>query len=94
MINELHEKLLNNEVTSAKLVKESLARCHETNKRCNAFVTILDDAKGCEVTDNLLSGIPYGVKDNYSTKRAFCRRFLFWTRFAFRPILLYLCFAM
>ncbi|MBO5095583.1 MAG: Asp-tRNA(Asn)/Glu-tRNA(Gln) amidotransferase subunit GatA, partial [Bacilli bacterium] len=34
----------------------------------NAFVTICDDAKEVEITDNLLSGIPYGVKDNYSTK--------------------------
>ena len=67
-IEELHEMLVKGEVTSEELVKESLERSHEIQDKCNAFVTILDDAKGCEVTDNLLSGIPYGVKDNYSTK--------------------------
>ena len=68
MINELHEKLINNEVTSAELIKESLSKCHETNERYNTFVTILDDAKEKDITDNLLSGIPYGLKDNFSTK--------------------------
>ncbi|MGN1371526.1 MAG: amidase family protein [Candidatus Coprovivens sp.] len=67
-IEELHEMLVKGDVTSDELVKESLERSHEIQDKCNAFVTILDDAKGCEVTDNLLSGIPYGVKDNYSTK--------------------------
>lgn len=67
-ITELHELLKSGKVTSDELVKESIAKCHEVQESCNAFVTILDDAKGEEVTDNLLSGIPYGVKDNYSTK--------------------------
>ena len=67
-IEELHELLVKGEVTSDELVKESLSLSHEVQDKCNAFVTILDDAKGGEVTDNLLSGIPYGVKDNYSTK--------------------------
>lgn len=67
-IEELHQLLKNNEVTSDELVKESLELSHKIQNKCNAFVTILDDAKGVPVTDNLLSGIPYGVKDNYSTK--------------------------
>ncbi len=67
-IEEIHEALQKGEVTSDELVKESLAKSHEVNKKYNAFVTILDDAKGEEVTDDLLSGIPYGIKDNYSTK--------------------------
>lgn len=67
-IKELHDLLLSGKVTSDELVKESLERSHEIQDKCNAFVTILDDAKGVKVTDNLLSGIPYGVKDNYSTK--------------------------
>ncbi len=65
---ELHELLKNGEVTSDELVKESIAKSHEVQDKYNAFVTILDDAKGGEVTDNILSAIPYGVKDNYSTK--------------------------
>ena len=67
-IKELHEMLVKGEVTSDELVKESLELAHKNQEKCNSFVTIIDDAKGCEVTDNLLSGIPYGVKDNYSTK--------------------------
>ena len=67
-IEELHELLVKGEVTSEELIKESLSRSHEIQEKCNAFVTILDDVKSGEVTDNLLSGIPYGVKDNYSTK--------------------------
>ena len=67
-IKKIHDSLIKGEVTSDELVKESLKKSHEVQEECNAFVTILDDAKGREVTDNLLSGIPYGVKDNYSTK--------------------------
>lgn len=67
-IVELHEDLKKGVVTSDELVKESLKKSHEIQEKYNAFVTILDDAKGVNVTDNLLSGIPYGIKDNYSTK--------------------------
>ena len=67
-IKELHEDLVSGKVTSEELIKESLEKSHKLQEECNAFVTILDDAKPLEITDNLLSGIPYGVKDNYSTK--------------------------
>lgn len=67
-IIELHDDLINGKVSSDELIKESLKKIHETQEKCNAFVTILDDAKGVEVNNNLLSGIPYGIKDNYSTK--------------------------
>ena len=67
-IEELHELLIKGEVTSDELVKESLELSHKVQDKCNAFVTILDETKGKEVTDNLLSGIPYGIKDNYSTR--------------------------
>ena len=67
-IKELHDDLKNGVVSSDELVQESLEKSHEIQEKCNAFVTILDDAKGISVNDNLLSGIPYGIKDNYSTK--------------------------
>lgn len=67
-IIELHDDLKNGKVTSAELIKEALDKSHSLQKECNAFVTILDEAKGTEVTENLLSGIPYGIKDNLSTK--------------------------
>ena len=67
-IEELHEMLLKNEVTSKELISESLELSHELQEKCNAFVTIIDDAKEKSVNENLLSGIPFGIKDNYSTK--------------------------
>lgn len=67
-IKEIHEALLKKVVTSEDLIKESLEKSHKLQDECNAFVTILDEAKPKEITDDLLSGIPYGVKDNYSTK--------------------------
>ena len=67
-IEEIHEALKSGKVTSEELVKESLEKAHKNQDECNSFVTIIDDAKGVEVTDELLSGIPYGIKDNYSTK--------------------------
>lgn len=66
-IEELHDLLIKKEVTTEELIKESLELSNEIQKKYNAFVTIIDDAKG-NVTDNLLSGIPYGIKDMYSTK--------------------------
>lgn len=67
-IEELHSDLVSGNVSSSDLVNESLERSHKLQDECNAFVTIMDDAKGVSVNDNLLSGIPYGIKDNYSTK--------------------------
>ncbi|HBA37239.1 MAG TPA: Asp-tRNA(Asn)/Glu-tRNA(Gln) amidotransferase subunit GatA, partial [Firmicutes bacterium] len=65
---ELHKLLKDGKVTSEELVKESLELAHEIQGKCNAFVTILDNAKPSDVTDSILSGIPYGIKDNYSTE--------------------------
>ena len=67
-LEELHKMLKNGEVTSEELIKESLELSHEVQEKYNAFVTILDDAKGTKITDNILSGIPCGIKDNYSTR--------------------------
>jgi aspartyl-tRNA(Asn)/glutamyl-tRNA(Gln) amidotransferase subunit A len=67
-ILEIHEALKNGEVTSQELIEESILKSKEIQEKCNAFVTILDDVKGVDKIDTLLSGIPYGVKDNYSTK--------------------------
>lgn len=67
-IEELHSDLVSGKVSSRDLIDESLRRSHKLQDECNAFVTIIDDAKDTHVSDNLLSGIPYGVKDNYSTK--------------------------
>lgn len=67
-IEELHELLKSGKVTSKELIEESLKLSHQVQDKYNAFVTILDNSKDTPVTDNLLSGIPCGIKDNYSTK--------------------------
>lgn len=67
-IEEIHKSLINKEVTVNELIKESLEKSYKLQEECNSFVTILDDVEEKLVTDNLLSGIPFGVKDNYSTK--------------------------
>ena len=67
-ILEIHKALENGTITSEELVNESLNKSREVQEKYNAFVTIIDDAKGIDVTDSLVSGIPFGVKDNFSTK--------------------------
>ncbi len=67
-ILELHDMLINNKTTSEELVNESIKKCRETQDKYNAFVTIIDNPNKIEVSNNILSGIPFGVKDNYSTK--------------------------
>ena len=68
MLEELHNKLINNEITSDELVKKSLDESKCVQDTLNPFVTICENATGNEVTDNILSGIPYVAKDNLSTK--------------------------
>lgn len=67
-IKDLHEALVNKEITSDELVKLSLDKCHKVGEETNSFVTYVDDVKGCDISDSLLSGIPYGMKDNFSTE--------------------------
>ena len=72
-ISKIHEALVAKKVTPLELTKEALRRAHENKD--NAFEMILDDeaiAFASSLTepeeDNLLWGIPYLAKDNFSTK--------------------------
>ncbi len=72
-IREIHEALVAKKVTPLELTKEALRRAHESKD--NAFEMILDEeaiAFASSLTepevDNLLWGIPYLAKDNFSTK--------------------------
>ena len=66
-IEELHQKLINKEITVEDLIKESKELEKELQDKCNAFDYLIDNVEVKEVNDNMLSGIPYGVKANYST---------------------------
>lgn len=72
-IEEIHEALITNKVTPLELVKESLKRAKNDNnnafeyiceKEALALVQKLDPQK----RNNLLWGIPFVIKDNFSTK--------------------------
>ncbi len=67
MLEELHKKLITNEITSDDLVKNAFDKAKKASK-LNAFVTLIESAKGNDKTSTLVSGIPYVVKDNFSTK--------------------------
>ncbi len=75
-IKEIHELLVNKEVTPRNLVEEAYDRIDERNS-LNAFITLnrteaLEYAdkllEGGVEQDNLLWGIPIAIKDNISTK--------------------------
>lgn len=67
-ILDLHNKLINKEITSDELVKETLEKSNKIQDELNPFVTICNETTGLEVNENPLSGIPYVAKDNLSTK--------------------------
>lgn len=75
MIRELHEKLINKEITAQQLAEEYLARIKEKNPQINAYLTIteelaLEQARKVDEKINsgqsigMLEGIPGAIKDN------------------------------
>ncbi len=67
-IEELHELLINNKISSEELINDSIKKAKNIQNAFNPFVTIIDEIKPVEINDNLLSGIPFAAKDNMSTK--------------------------
>ena len=72
-IKELHEALVKKEVTPLELVEEALKRAHSNQD--NAFEFIDDEGAKAFASslkepeaDNLLWGVPYVAKDNFSTE--------------------------
>jgi len=71
-ISELHELLYSKTITPLDLVKECIEECKKDNT--NAFEYILEKeaieeaSKLVEPTNDLLWGIPFACKDNFSTK--------------------------
>lgn len=66
-ILDLRNKLDSKEVTSNELFEEARKLAHEYQEEYNSFVTILDEKEEIP-SDSLISGIPYALKDNFSTK--------------------------
>ena len=66
-IMDLRFDLDNKIVTSEELFKESNSKAHKYQEEFNSFVTIVDEFKK-EESKSLIDGIPYALKDNFSTK--------------------------
>lgn len=64
----IHNALKNGEITSETLIEESLTEIKKYNDEVNAFNLLIEDANAVSVNDSILSGIPYAMKDNISTK--------------------------
>ena len=71
-IEELHELLKNKKIDIHEYYEELMKEAEVQQERLNAFVTITNDEamKNLDEFDenDLLSGIPYVLKDNYNTK--------------------------
>lgn len=66
-IDEIRKALDEQTVTSDALFKESVSLAKQYQPTYNAFVTILEEKKEYD-SSTILSGIPYALKDNISTK--------------------------
>jgi aspartyl-tRNA(Asn)/glutamyl-tRNA(Gln) amidotransferase subunit A len=76
-LEDLHEKLVNKEFTAVELMESVYENIEETDEKVGAFLTLNKedalaaareaDEKGID-PDNVLSGLPVGIKDNISTK--------------------------
>ena len=66
-IVELRKDLDNNNVTPEDLFKCANMKAHKYQDEFNSFVTILDSCN-YNSSNSILNGIPYALKDNFSTK--------------------------
>lgn len=76
-LETLHEQLVNKEITAVELAEATLSNIAATDDTYEACITVMKDEALAEAKaideagidpDNILSGIPYGIKDNLVTK--------------------------
>ena len=65
-ITDLRNDSDSKKVTSEELFNESVFKAHKYQEEFNSFVTILDEFKKQD-SNSVLDGIPYALKDNFST---------------------------
>ena len=67
LIDDIRKELDNGTVNSSELFEQAISKAKMYQDEYNSFVTIMDEKE--EVDNNtILSGIPYALKDNISTK--------------------------
>ena len=69
-IDSLNKKLASGDLSADKLAKDTVANIKDTDKKLNAWITVLDDAKPADNLDyskSKLAGIPIAIKDNIIT---------------------------
>ena len=66
-IMDLRNDLDNNKTTHTDLFNEAILKAHKYQDEFNSFVTIMDNMYYTK-SDTLIDGIPYALKDNFSTK--------------------------
>lgn len=76
MIKELHQKLINKEITAVELINHYFNIIEEKDKQIKAFLSLVEEEKVLKQAEqvdekinkgeniNLLEGIPFAVKDN------------------------------
>lgn len=67
LIEDLRKSLDENKTTSEELFNEANKLAHEYQEEINPFVTIIDRYKCRPKKDTMITGIPYTLKDNFST---------------------------
>lgn len=67
LIDEIRNSLDSGEITNDVLFDEAISKAYKYQNDYNCFVTILDNSEFVS-GDSVLSGIPYALKDNISTK--------------------------
>lgn len=67
-IDEIRLALDSNKVSFEELFNEAKEKAKKYENEYNAFVTILENYQNDVLSDTPLTGIPYAIKDNFSTK--------------------------
>lgn len=67
LIDDIRIELDNGNVNSLDLFNESISKANKYQDEFNSFVSIMDNKEEVD-SDSILSGIPYALKDNISTK--------------------------
>lgn len=67
MIEELRKKIDAGEISPEELFSEANTKAHALQEEYNSFVTIVNQYKCKKNAKSKIAGIPYAIKDNFST---------------------------